>query len=120
MEVGQLYVKIAGRDAGRECLIVEKISGSVVLIDGNTRRRKCNIQHLEWLNKKADIKSGASHEDVIKALELLGVRILTKAPAREQKAKVPQAVSPKLQAKADKKEKKAAKKAPAKKVAKKK
>lgn len=109
MEVGQLCIKIAGRDAGRECLVVEKISDTIVLIDGNTRRRKCSVQHLELLNKKADIKSGASHEDVVKALELFGAKIIPRAPAREQKAKVSEQ-SVKTEKKKESKPKKAAKK----------
>ena len=46
-EIGRLCVKIAGRDAGLKCLVVEVIDDNYVLIDGQTRRRKCNIKHLE-------------------------------------------------------------------------
>jgi len=85
ISVGKLCVKLMGRDAGKECLIVDIIDKTFVLIDGNTRRRKCNSDHLEILPQKADIKKGASHEEVVKALEKLGVKIIPKSPAREKK-----------------------------------
>lgn len=94
IEVGRLAVKLAGRDAGKECLIVEDLKNNLVLIDGNTRRRKCNISHLELLPQKASIKKGASHEEVVKALENLGVKVRKigkkfpkekKAPKEEEK-----------------------------------
>lgn len=87
IEIGRLCVKLVGRDAGKECLIVDILdkNKNFVLIDGNTRRRKCNTDHLEILPQKADIKKGASHEEVVKALEKLGVKIIPKAPPREKK-----------------------------------
>jgi len=56
VEIGRLCVKIAGRDAGSECLIVEDLGKGFYLIDGNTRRRRCNIKHLEILPQTAKIK----------------------------------------------------------------
>lgn len=75
IEIGRLCVKLAGRDAGKECLIVDEVKDNFVLIDGNTRRRKCNVNHLELLPQKASIKKGASHDEVVKALEKLGIKI---------------------------------------------
>ncbi len=83
-EIGRLAVKIAGRDAGRECLIIKKLDKSHVLVDGNTRRRKCNIAHLEILSQRAKIKEDAPHEEVVKALESLGIKVRKKV-AREKK-----------------------------------
>ncbi len=88
MEVGQLAIKIAGRDAGRECLIVQKIDDNFVMVDGNTRRRKCNVDHLEFSSQKAALKEGASHEEVAKALQSIGVKILQRAPPRQKKSEV--------------------------------
>lgn len=85
IEIGQLCVKTAGRDAGRECLIVERLDNNFVLVDGNTRRKKCNIDHLQILNKQAKLKAKASHEEVAAALKELGVEIVERAPAREKK-----------------------------------
>ncbi len=88
VEIGKLCVKLTGRDAGRECLVVKKLDNSMVLIDGNTRRRKCNTHHLEFLGRRAKIKEGADHEEVVKALQDLGIRILPKSSPREKKPRV--------------------------------
>ena len=98
IEVGRLCVKIAGRDAGKECLIVDVTDKNFVLIDGNTRRRKCNIDHLELLPQKADIKKGAAHEDVLKAMEALGIKLEAKSPAKPKKERKA-AEAPKVEAK---------------------
>lgn len=87
IEVGRLCVKIAGRDAGKECIIVDVTDKNFVVIDGNTRRRKCNIDHLELLPHKADIKKSASHEDVLTALKSLGIKPEAKSPAKPKKEK---------------------------------
>jgi ribosomal protein L14E/L6E/L27E len=50
------------------CVIVNKIDNSFVEIDGQTRRRKCNINHLEALNTTVDIKAGANNKEVAEAL----------------------------------------------------
>ena len=76
MEVGQVCVKIAGRDAGQHCVVVDVLDGNFVLVDGNTRRRKCNIKHLEPLQDVVNIKKNATHGDVIKALKEAGVKVL--------------------------------------------
>jgi len=85
VEIGRLCVKLAGRDAGRDCLIVDTIDSNFVLVDGNTRRKRANINHLELLQQKAEIKKGASHEEVIKALEGLGIKTEKKAAPRMKK-----------------------------------
>ena len=64
IEIGRLCVKIAGRDAGNKCIIVDIIDDNFVLIDGNVRRKKCNVKHLELLKDVLKLKKGASHEDV--------------------------------------------------------
>ena len=77
MEVGQICVKTAGRDAGKKCVVVDVLDKNFVLIDGETRRRKCNITHLELVEQTADVKKGASHEAVAKALQVLGITTRT-------------------------------------------
>ena len=74
IEVGRICVKIAGREAGRKCVIVDIIDENYVLITGpkqltGVKRRRCNINHIEPLDKKIDIPKGASDEEVLKALE---------------------------------------------------
>ena len=81
IEIGRLCVKIAGRDAGKKCIVVDILDDTFVLIDGETRRRKCNIFHLEALDQVLQIKKGASHDEVADAMKKIGVE------ARKTKAK---------------------------------
>ena len=85
-EVGKVVMKIAGRDAGMTGVIVEVIDEHFVLIDGEVRRRKCNIKHIEPLAQVVKIKKGASHDEVLKALGLEKVKKAGKAKA-EKKAR---------------------------------
>ncbi len=80
MDVGRLCVKIAGRDARKKCVIVEVIDDKFVIIDGETRRRKCNIKHLEPLKETINIKKGASHEEVKTEFKKLGIEIKDTKP----------------------------------------
>lgn len=75
IEVGRVCVKIAGRDAGKKCVIVSVTDEKFVLIDGETRRRKCNTLHLEPLEQVIDIKKDASHEEIVKAFKTLGIEL---------------------------------------------
>lgn len=75
IEVGRVCVKIAGRDAGKKCVIVSVANEKFVLIDGETRRRKCNTLHLEPLDQILDIKKDASREEVVNAFKNLGIEL---------------------------------------------
>lgn len=75
IEIGRLCIKTAGRDSGKECVIVDIVDERFVMIDGLTRRRKCNITHLEPTEKVFNIKDNADHEEVMKALEKEGIKI---------------------------------------------
>lgn len=86
-KIGRVVVKIAGRDAGKKACIIDVINENYVLIDGETRRRKCNIKHLEPLNIVVKIKRNANHETVIKTLKEAGVDIKEKPKARKEKPK---------------------------------
>jgi large subunit ribosomal protein L14e len=58
IEVGRICVKIAGREAGEKCVIVEIIDDNYVEVVGSTiKNRKCNIKHLEPVDQKIEIKS---------------------------------------------------------------
>lgn len=78
IEIGRICVKIAGREAGRKCVIVDIIDENYILITGpkqvsGVKRRRCNINHVEVLDKKIEIQKGASDEEVVKALEQAGL-----------------------------------------------
>ena len=87
MEIGRLCVKLAGRDAGEECVVVDVLDNNNVLVDGNTRRKKCNIMHLEPLDQVLKIKKNASHDDVISAFEKAGIKINKKGSSRKKETK---------------------------------
>ncbi len=110
-KIGRMCMKVAGRDAGKHCVVLSAIENNAVLVDGETRRRKVNLKHLEPLDKEVAIKADASHSEVAKAFEKLGLKALeTKAkkaaarPRQVRKAKASKAVAPKPKAKAAKKE----------------
>ncbi len=67
-EVGAVAVKIAGRDAGKLCVITEVVDKNLVKIDGFTRPRKVATKHLELIGKRVDLKKGASTADIQKLL----------------------------------------------------
>ncbi|MBS3150592.1 50S ribosomal protein L14e [Candidatus Woesearchaeota archaeon] len=72
--IGNLCVKLVGREGKRYCVIVDQIDSTHVLIDGNVKRRKCNINHLEVTGRKLSIKKGASTAEVHKAMEKEGIK----------------------------------------------
>jgi large subunit ribosomal protein L14e len=112
--VGRMCVKIAGRDAGKQCVIVQKIDDKTVLIDGETRRRNCNVCHLEPLDKTITISSGATHAQVKTAFAELGLVVLDTKPKKAGVKPVSQKAKKAVPAK-EEKPKKVAKKAPKKK-----
>jgi len=115
-EIGRLCLKIAGRDAGLKCVVIDKLDDNYVLIDGQTRRRKCNIKHLEPLDKVLKVKKGLGHDDVLKELKKQGIEVKEKvkrskkaAPKTEEKSAVKKETSKKEEKPELKKEKSAAK-----------
>ncbi len=88
VEIGRLCVKTAGRDSGQFCAVVDILDNNKVLIDGNVRRKKCNLKHLEFLDKSLKIKKNATSDEVKKALEKEGITILKKGEKRVPKEKI--------------------------------
>jgi len=82
MEVGRLCVKIAGREAGKKCVVVELIDKTFALVDGQVRRKKCNLSHLEPLDTVLKIKKGASSGDVAKEFKKLGLAMRSSKPRK--------------------------------------
>ena len=86
-DIGRMCLKIAGRDAGRKCVVVENLDAQFVVVDGDVRRRKVNTKHLEPLEITVDLKGKTSHADVKAAFSQLGHAVW------ESKAKKPAARS---------------------------
>jgi len=61
IETGRICLKIAGREAGKYAVIVEKIDDNFVVVTGpktvtGVKRRKCNLDHLELTDNKFDVQ----------------------------------------------------------------
>lgn len=74
IEVGRICVKIAGREAGSKCVIVDIIDSNYVLVTGpkslsGVKRRRTNVKHVEPTEEKIDLKKDAADEEVLKALD---------------------------------------------------
>jgi len=77
IEVGRICVKLSGREAGRKCVIVDLTDKSFVMVTGpksvtGIKRRRVNINHVEPLQDKIEVKRGASDEEVAEALKTSG------------------------------------------------
>lgn len=82
--IGRVCVKIAGRESGKTCVVVD-IKDKLVLIDGNVRRKLCNPKHLEPLDKILKIKKGASTSEVKSAMEKENLEVSEKKKSKEKK-----------------------------------
>lgn len=107
IDIGRLCIKTAGRSAGNYCVIVDKIDDNFVLIDGNVKRKKCNVRHLEPLDKVLDIRKGASTSAVHEAMKKEKIEIVTvkskvkraEKPVKQRKKKVKEATKEKAKKK---------------------
>lgn len=93
-DVGRVAIKVLGRNAGKYCVVVDKIDDNFVLVDGNVKRKRCNIRHLEPLPLVLEIKKDAStvavHEAMKKAnlpVEQTKVKHKKEKPVKKQGVK---------------------------------
>ncbi|MEA1993978.1 MAG: 50S ribosomal protein L14e [Euryarchaeota archaeon] len=69
VEIGRICTKLAGREAGNRCMVIDVIDETYVLISGpNVKRRKCNIKHLEFHPELKEIEKDISDEEVKRAM----------------------------------------------------
>lgn len=68
-ETGRVCIKTAGRDSGLHSVIVEVIDANTLLVDNESRRKKCAILHLQPTEHVLDIEQGASRESVLSLLQ---------------------------------------------------
>jgi large subunit ribosomal protein L14e len=78
LEIGRVCMKVAGREAGKYCVVLKKLDGTFVLVTGpkeltGVKRRRCNIEHLEPTNYLVKIEAEASEKDVIDAYDKIGL-----------------------------------------------
>lgn len=77
IEVGRICVKVAGREFGKKCVIVDVLDKSFVMVTGpkkitGVKRRRANINHVAPTEETVQIKRGASDEEVTQILEDTG------------------------------------------------
>jgi large subunit ribosomal protein L14e len=77
VEVGRVCVKVAGREFGKKCVIVDVMDKSFVIVTGpkkvtGVKRRRVNINHVAPTEDTVQIKRGASDEEVTQMLEASG------------------------------------------------
>ncbi|MEK6907497.1 MAG: 50S ribosomal protein L14e [Nanoarchaeota archaeon] len=83
--IGRICLKLTGREAGNYCVIVNNLDNNFVLIDGNVKRRKCNMDHLELTDKVVEIKKDASKDEVLNAMSKAGIKVNKKELRRPKK-----------------------------------
>jgi len=87
IEIGRICVKVAGREAGRKCVILDVLDKNYALITGpkeltKVRRRRVNIKQLEPFQYKISIEKNASDSDVIKELTKQNLIDFMKEPVK--------------------------------------
>jgi large subunit ribosomal protein L14e len=94
IEPGRVVLKIAGREAGKYAVIVERINDSFVLITGpksvtGVKRRKCNIDHIEPTEYKLEIDSKADDAHIENSWKSSGLieKLEIKVPVKRTKVK---------------------------------
>lgn len=86
IEPGRLCIKTTGREAGKIAVVLEKTNDKFVLIDGQVKRRRCNINHLETLDKKIKVTKSTTKDELKKEFEALGYKLNeTKAKTKKEK-----------------------------------
>ena len=73
MEIGRVCIKTAGRDSGKIGVVTDLIDKRFVAVAGQTRKKRCNIAHLEPTKHLIKIKKGASNAEIIKELKKLNI-----------------------------------------------
>jgi large subunit ribosomal protein L14e len=56
IEKGRVCVKIAGRESGKKCVIVDVIDSNFVEVVGNeVKNKRCNVKHLEPVDETVEV-----------------------------------------------------------------
>ncbi len=86
-ELGRVCVKIAGREAGKHCAVLEVIDSNYVVVAGpEVRKRRVNVAHLAPLNNTIDTKKDIAQQ----LIEKYGIKVPEKRKAeREKKTEKP-------------------------------
>ena len=93
-DIGRVCIKIAGKEAGRTCVIIDRVNDTRVMVDGNVRRKHCSVTHLEPLEQVLNIKKGASTEEVQRALKNAELNVKEKVASVKKEKKTEKTAKP--------------------------
>ena len=70
-DVGQVCVKLLGREAGYLCAVIEVIDKNFALVEGpKVKRRRCNFKHLSPTKYMLEgLKKGANKKAIEEAID---------------------------------------------------
>ena len=91
LDIGRICIKTAGKDAGKKVVIVDAIDDNFVMIDGQVKRKRCNILHLEPTQMAIKLKKNSPHSEIVKEFKQLNMEI------KETKPKTKKSPKPKQQ-----------------------
>lgn len=95
-EPGRVCVKIAGREAGKHCAVLEVKDANYVVVEGpEVRKRKTNVAHLEPLSEMIDSKGDVKRQLIEKYNIKLSERRKEKTTKTEKPVKSSGAVKEK-------------------------
>ncbi len=106
IEIGRLCIKTAGRDSGKKAVIIDILDDTYVIVGGQTRRKKCNIRHLELLDSVLKVGKNSSREEIAEEMKKAGINVKEK---KQKAAKKENAAKPSKTKTIAKKEQKEAK-----------
>jgi len=86
-DVGRVCYKICGREANKIAIVIDKVDDKYVMVDGNVKRRKCNVKHLEPTNKVLKISKGDNTITVHKAMTVAGIKVIEKKVKEKKELK---------------------------------
>lgn len=69
LEMGTVCIKLCGREAGEQAVVLEKVDEKYVSIIGpKIRKRKCNIYHLFPTGKTIKVTKSTSQKELVEKL----------------------------------------------------
>jgi len=78
LTIGRIAMKIAGREAGKYCVVLTNPKDNFVQVTGpkvltGIKRRRCNVEHLEPTEYQVKIEVEASEKKIIDVLDKEGI-----------------------------------------------
>ena len=87
LDIGRICIKTAGKDAGKKVVIVDAIDDNFVMIDGQVKRKRCNILHLEPTQMTIKLKKNSPHQEILKEFKQLNIEVKETKPKTKKSAK---------------------------------